>query len=129
MSTMTPPWTSLTGRLYDHEIASIQSFWENSSFPELIDTMLVCDPIVALRILAEIMLHLPASTDLDPNFKALLENEKLSQHWAKFVIDRDVDKNDVFYATEILTLMQNISLDLAKKQALEITVHKPSLLK
>lgn len=128
MPTLSPSWISLTRRFPDHEIIDIQTLWENHFDTKLVPMLLACDPIVTLRILAEILLHLPTSSNLNPNFQKLLENEKLSVHWAEFVKDAEREPLDLVYTMQIMTLMQGISPELAKKQALEVVKYKPDLL-
>ncbi len=108
-------WHSYTGRFGSEEVASIQDTWKNK-FDELVDMLLVSDPIVALRAITEIMFN-SGYVYPEPKFGELLQNKKLSEHWANFLTDPQVDSYDRGYAVSILNEMLKISPELMKAQA------------
>jgi len=109
-------WIMATGRFGPSEITSIQDIWENH-FDKIFDWLLACDPIVTLRAMIEIMAN-TGYIGNDPKFRSLLENVILSEHWAKFLTDKDIEPRDRGYSVKLLAQMSYISTELVQAQAL-----------
>ena len=108
MEDNTPPsWKTFTGRFGPDEIIGIQDSWEHR-FDKIVDELLICDPIVTLRAMIEIMINSGYVGD-EPKFDSLLKNEELSKHWAKFLTDKDTDDRDRGYSLTLLVEMNKIS--------------------
>lgn len=108
-------WHSYTGRFGSEKITSIQYTWENK-FDELTDMLIASDPIDALRSITEIMFN-SGYIYPEPKFGMLLQNKKLSEHWANFLSDPQVDSYDRGYAVTILNAMFKVSPDIMEAQA------------
>lgn len=112
-------WFSYTGRFNPNEISSVQNSWENQ-LDKIVDVLLASDPIVTLRALTEIMFN-SGYDHPETKFDELLKNEKLSEHWAKFLTDRDVDDHDRGHAITLLKEIYFISEELMKAQTARMT--------
>ncbi len=61
----------------------------------LIVALVISDPIVALRGMAELLLH------EDARLKECLANHELTKHWEKGLYDFDADERDEAYAQRL----------------------------
>lgn len=110
-------WKSFTSHFDLEEILEIQHLWEHDFETELIPSLLAYDPLVTLWAIYEIKCNIPDS-GANPNFKVMLQNEQLSQHLKKFVLDEKVKSADILYAIEINTIkMKIVSAKFARQLA------------
>lgn len=84
-------WTSKTGQFCNEEISII----EQMDAGTLARALLGSDPIVALRALAEILLH------EDARLEPILADTNVQAHWQQYIEDYNVRAEDHGYAEEL----------------------------
>ncbi len=93
-------WSSNTGRFGDEEMILM----ETTDASELIGLILNSDPLVALRVLAEIMLN----EDFE-KLDELLRDAEVNEHWQKYPGDSEIDIRDLIYATRLRERLESLS--------------------
>ena len=94
-------WESLSGHFREGEMAII----ENESVETLIGIMLHSDPIVALRVYRELVMHGDTQRGLP-----LVSDLNVSEHIAQYRQDAQVTGADILYANLFFMLVESHSI-------------------
>ncbi len=95
-------WKSLTGNFSYSEIAMIES----EPIEALIQIMLVSDPIVALRVFRELLMH-----NDETRVRALVIDPSVGNHIAKYEQDAEKTGADIVYANMFNMLVRALAKD------------------
>ena len=89
-------WTSKTGQFGGGELGVL----ERATAGQLAERLLLSDPVVVVRALAEIQGNGAAA-----KLRELLDNPQLTEHWRAYTGDSGVDSRDHAYAAALEALL------------------------